>query len=118
MKKRRSTEDYLKTIYILSQTKEVHACQVAEELGLSRPTVSVALKHLTEEGYLQVDRDNVIRLTEQGLQMACRVCEKYKTLKKALMKLGVDEMAAIEDACKMEHDIGNESYLALKNFVS
>ncbi len=118
MKKRRSTEDYLKTIYILSQTKEVHACQVAEQLGLSRPTVSVALKRLTEEGYLNVDESNVICLTERGVQDACRICERYQILKSFLMQLGVEEAVAVEDACKMEHDIGNESYQALKEFVT
>lgn len=117
MKDRRSTEDYLKTIYLLSQTKAVHACHVGKSMDLSRATVCVALKRLADEGYLQVDKENVIRLTEQGLQVAQRTCDKYQLLKSFLMRLGVEEASATQDACKMEHDLSSESYAALKQFM-
>ncbi len=117
MKDRRSTEDYLKTIYILSQSQEVHACQIGKSMDLSRATVSVALKRLADEGYVRVDKENVICLTEQGLQVAQRTCDKYQLLKSFLMRLGVEEVNATQDACKMEHDLSSESYAALKQFM-
>ncbi len=118
MKDRRSTEDYLKTIYLLSQTGNVHACHIVQSMHLSRATVSVAIKRLVNEGYIQVEKGNVIHLTEQGLQVAQKTCDKYQLLKTFLIQLGVEETNATQDACKMEHDLSSESYMALKQFMS
>ena len=117
MKDRRSTEDYLKTIYLLSQTQKVHACHVGQHMGVSRPTVSVAIKRLENEGYLQVTEGNVICLTELGTRTAQKTCDKFQLLKRFLMQLGVTEDCASKDACQMEHDLSSESYHALKAFM-
>ncbi len=119
MKVRRTTEDYLKVIYLLSQTgDEVHACQISQELQLSRPTVSVAVRRLAEEGYLEIHTDNAICLTDAGRQLARNTCEKYRILRDFLLRLGVDPANARQDACRMEHDISGESYDALKKFMA
>ncbi len=117
MKQRRSTEDYLKVIYTLSQSQEVHACQIAEKLNLSRPTVSVALKRLETEGYLLIDHANVVRLTKQGHKTAKDMFERHKTLQEFFVSLGVEEEIASRDACEMEHGLGDETYAALKRLV-
>lgn len=118
MKQRKSTEDYLKIIYILSKSQEVHACLIAQELKLSRPTVSVTLKRLAKEGYLQIDQANVIRLTEKGLETAKYTYDRHKALQDFLISLGVKEDTASHDACEMEHGLGSESYAALKRLVA
>lgn len=119
MKVRRTTEDYLKVIYLLSQNNsEVHACQISKELQLSRPTVSVAVRRLAEEGYVSINTDNAISLTATGRQLARSTCEKYRVLRDFLLRLGVDPANAKQDACKMEHDISGESYDALKKFMA
>ena len=114
MKARKTTEDYLKTIYILSQSRQVHACMLADRLGVSRPTVSVSLKRLAKEGYVNIDTQNVITLTQKGLETAKPVFERYQILQSFLVSLGVNEDAAYHDACEMEHGLGDESYEALK----
>ena len=117
MKPRKTTEDYLKTIYILSLRNEVHACMIAEHLGVSRPTVSVSLKRLADEGYLIVGERKAVTLTEKGLEIAMPVFQRYQVLQKLLTGLGVSETAAFHDACEMEHGLSEESYHALKSFV-
>ncbi len=118
MKQRKSTEDYLKVIFILSQSQEVHACLIAQTLKLSRPTVSVTLKRLCKEGFLIIDPENVIQLTERGYRTAKYTFERHKVLQAFLMSLGVDEKIASHDACEMEHGLGSESYAALKRHLT
>lgn len=117
MKERKSTEDYLKVIYILSKTQEVRACSIAQELNLSRPTVSVTLKRLAKEGYVTISDTNIICLTDQGYQTAAYTFERHKALHDFLVGLGVTEENASHDACQMEHGLGDESYAALKRHV-
>ena len=117
MKARKTTEDYLKTIYMLSQQQEVHACMIADRLGVSRPTVSVSLKRLAKEGYLHVDGRNVITLTDRGRETAMPVFRRYQVLQRFLVSLGVDEEIAYRDACEMEHGLGEESYEALRRLA-
>ena len=117
MKARKTTEDYLKTIYMLSQQQEVHACMIADRLGVSRPTVSVSLKRLAKEGYLHVDGRNVITLTDKGRETAMPVFRRYQVLQRFLVSLGVDEEIAYRDACEMEHGLGDESYEALRQLA-
>lgn len=117
MKQRRSTEDYLKAIHTLAQSQEVHACQIAQKLGLSRPTVSVALKRLETEGYLRIDHSNVVKLTQKGHTTAKDMFERHKTLQEFFISLGVEEEIASRDACEMEHGLGQETYAALRRFV-
>ncbi len=117
MKQKKSVEDYLKVIYILSKHKEVHGADIAGELKVSRPTVSVALKALAEEGYVFVDDTHEIHLTERGRRIAEDTYERNSTFRQLLTGLGVDEKTAAADACEMEHAVSRESYEALKTFL-
>lgn len=118
MKQKKSVEDYLKTIYILSKEKEVHGSDITGELKVSRPTVSVALKALAEEGYISVDGTHEVHLTERGLRIAEETYERHNTFRQLLTGLGVDEKTAAADACQMEHAVSRGSYEALKNMTA
>ncbi|MDE7351598.1 MAG: metal-dependent transcriptional regulator [Acetatifactor sp.] len=114
MKQKKSVEDYLKTIYTLTKRKAVHGSDIAGELGVSRPTVSVALKALAEEGYVFVDGTYEVHLTEKGRLIAEDTYERHNTFCRLLTGLGVDKKTAAADACEMEHAVSRESYEALK----
>ena len=118
MKQKKSVEDYLKTIYTLSKGKAVHGADIAGELGVSRPTVSVALKALAEEGYVFADDTHEIHLTEKGKRIAEDTYERHSTFCRLLTGLGVDEKTAAADACELEHAVSSESYEVLKTFLS
>ena len=117
MQIRESAENYLETILILSQRKgkgEVRSIDIVNELEFSKPSVSVAMKNLCENGYITVDKDGYIRLTDKGLEIAEKMYERHTLLSQWLIKLGVDEKVAVEDACRMEHVISAESFAAIK----
>ena len=117
MQIRESAENYLETILILSQRKgkgEVRSIDIVNELEFSKPSVSVAMKNLRENGYITVDKDGYIRLTDKGLEIAEKMSERHTLLSQWLIKLGVDEKVAVEDACRMEHVISAESFAAIK----
>lgn len=114
MKQKKSIEDYLKAIYILSKNKGVHGADIAEKLSVTRPTVSVALKELAEENYIFVDSAHEVHLTENGRRIAEEIYERHATFMQLLIGLGVDEKTAAADACQMEHAVSRESYEALK----
>lgn len=117
MQIRESAENYLETILILSQRKgkgEVRSIDIVNELEFSKPSVSVAMKNLRENGYITVDKDGYIRLTGKGLEIAEKMYERHTLLSQWLIKLGVDEKVAVEDACRMEHVISAESFAAIK----
>lgn len=117
MQIRESAENYLETILILSQRKgkgEVRSIDIVNELEFSKPSVSVAMKNLRENGYITVDKDGYIRLTHKGLEIAEKMYERHTLLSQWLIKLGVDEKVAVEDACRMEHVISAESFAAIK----
>ena len=117
MKQKKSVEDYLKTIYILSRKKNVHGADIAKEIGVSRPTVCVSLKALAEEGYILMDDMHEIHLTEKGMRIAKETYERHNTFCQLLTELGVDEKTAASDACEMEHAVSAKSYQALKTLV-
>ena len=117
MKQKKSVEDYLKVIYILSKQKEVHGVDIAGELKVSRPTVSVALKALAEEGYIFVDDAYEVHLTVKGRRVAEDTYERHDTFRRLLTGLGVDDKTAAADACEMEHAVSQASYEALKMLV-
>ena len=118
MRIKESAENYLETIYMLSKkTKYVRSIDVANELGFSKASVSVAMKSFREEGYIVTDSDGGIILTEKGLQIAERVCERHDVIAKALITLGVSEDVAYADSCKIEHDISQESFEKIKEFL-
>lgn len=117
MQIRESAENYLETILILSQRKgkgEVRSIDIVNELEFSKPSVSVAMKNLRENGCITVDKDGYIRLTDKGLEIAEKMYERHTLLSQWLIKLGVDEKVAVEDACRMEHVISAESFAAIK----
>ena len=118
MRLQESGEMYLETIYILSQkTGAVRSLDVAEYMNFSKPSVSRAVGLLKEGGYLLVDKDGFLTLTPSGLHVASMIYERHTLLTDFLVRLGVNPKVAAEDACKMEHDISEESFDALKRHV-
>lgn len=110
-----SGENYLESIYVLSQRqKEVRATDICAYFGYSRPTVSVALKHFKEQGYVEVDESNHITLTAAGLAIAEKIYERHVVITRMLVHLGVSEETAAADACKIEHDLSDETFRCMK----
>ncbi len=110
-----SGEMYLETIYILSKkSRAVRSIDVCEYMGYSKPSVSRAVGILKKGGFLEMDNDGYLTLTEAGLEVASKMYERHTTLTDMLIHLGVNEETAAEDACKMEHDISDESFAAIK----
>ena len=113
-----SAENYLEAILIISNKKGyARSLDIANELGFAKPSVSVAMKHFREEGYIETDADGRITLTAKGMGVAAKVYERHKVIADALMALGVDEETAYEDSCKIEHDISDKSFEKLKEFL-
>ena len=117
MKRLESQEDYLEKILQLSkEKKEVHAIDIARALSFSKPSVSVAMNKLKEQGYIEINEKGAISLTKEGLAIAEKTLEKHEILTKMLMYLGVDEDTAMNDACRMEHDISDKTWDAIKKY--
>ena len=117
-KSEESVQDYLETIYILSKEKaQVRSIDIANELGFSKPSVSVAMKSLRENGYIDVLGDGKIILLESGRKIAEKLYERHIVLTSALISLGVSEEIASEDACRIEHIISEETFECIKNHV-
>ncbi len=115
MKIQESAENYLETILVLSKRKpQVRSIDIAHELSFSKPSVSVAMKNLRTNGYINMDQEGYITLTSSGLAIADKIYERHQLLSKWLMALGVDPQTAAEDACRMEHVISSESFEAIK----
>lgn len=112
-----SGEMYLETVYVLSKNGVVRSLDVAEYMGFSKPSVSRAVGLLKQGGYLLMDKDGYLTLTESGLDVAKKIYERHTLLSKFLVRLGDDEKTATEDACKMEHDISDESFSAIKEHI-
>ena len=111
-----SGEMYLEAIYVLQQKQgEVHAIDISQHLGYSKPSVSRAMGILRTGGFITVDEENHIHLTEEGRAVAEKIYERHDILSKMLISLGVPEKTAIEDACRLEHAISDESFAAIKN---
>lgn len=118
MKIQESAENYLETILILSEKiGNVRSIDIVNEMGFSKPSVSVAMKNLRQHGYIQVNGDGYITLAESGREIAEMIYERHRLIKNLLVSLGVDEKIAAEDACRIEHVISKESFEALKNHV-
>ena len=114
-----SGEMYLETIYVLSKTKnEIHSVDIAEEMGYSKPSVSRAVHLLEDNGYIDVSKEGLITLTDSGLSVAHKIYERHTILTSILIKLGVSESTALEDACKLEHAISDESFEAIKKYMA
>jgi len=117
LKIKESAENYLETILILKQKLgNVRSIDIANELNFSKPSISVAMKHFREEGLITIDENGFILLTERGFAIANRVYNRHTLLTKALVAIGVSEETAKEDACRIEHDISDETFQKLKEF--
>ena len=114
-----SGEMYLESILILSRTKHaVRSIDVSEHMGFSKPSVSRAIGLLRTGGYINVDADGHITLTEVGLEVAEKMYSRHKLLTDFLVSIGVGEDVAAEDACKIEHHLSDESFEALKRYLN
>ena len=110
-----SAEMYLETIYELAQThSSVRSIDVAEAMGYSKPSVSRAVGLLKQGGYLIMDKDGFLTLTESGTEIAKNIFERHTVLSQALIALGVSKETAVEDACKIEHVISQEAFDTIK----
>ena len=113
-----SAENYLETILILSKEKPVvRSVDIAEELGFKKSSVSVAMKNLRTKEHITVTKEGFIYLTESGREIAEMIYERHEILSNWLVKLGVDEEIAAEDACRIEHVISKESFDAIKKYI-
>ncbi len=118
MKLLESGEMYLETILILKQNRaEVRSIDIVNHTGYSKPSVSRAVNLLKDNGYIEIDENGYISLLEAGKDIAERIYERHTLLTRFLINLGVNEKTAVEDACKIEHDISNETFEKLKNHV-
>ena len=116
MRIHKSAEDYLEMILRLNEERGyARSVDIATGLGVSKPSVSVAMKQLREGGYILMDKDNYITLTDAGMEIAQRIYERHKVLTRMLAMIGVDEKIAEADACKVEHDISVQTFNALKD---
>ena len=113
-----SGEMYLETILILSRNGAVRSLDVAEYMGFSKPSVSRAVGLLKNGWYIRVDGDGYITLTAEGHEIADKIYERHTVLAEFLTKLGVDPKIAVQDACKIEHDISDESFDAIKKHAT
>ncbi|MFI3207162.1 MAG: metal-dependent transcriptional regulator [Clostridia bacterium] len=113
-----SAENYLESIYVLSKKKpHVRSIDIVNLLEFSKPSVSVAMKKLKEDSYIKIDNDGFITLTEKGMEKATGIYERHTILTRTFEYLGVSEEMAKEDACKIEHYISEETFIAIKNFI-
>lgn len=119
MELRKSAEDYLEAMLILKEKLGyIRSVDIAKHLSVSKPSVSFAVKRLRENGYIEMDFDGLIRLTDSGLAAATNVYERHRLLSRFLVDLGVNKDVAAQDACKIEHDISDESFHALKSLAN
>ena len=113
-----STENYLETILVLSYNgNPIRSIDIVNELEYSKPSVSIAMKNLREKGYITVDSDGYITLTESGRKIAESMYERHMLISDWIIFLGVDKKTAVSDACRMEHDLSEKSFLAIKNHI-
>lgn len=118
MRIHKSAEDYLEMILRLTEEKGyARSVDIAQGLSVSKPSVSVAMKQLREGGYIVMDKDNYISLTESGMEIAQRIYERHKVLTRMLTLIGVSPEIAQEDACKVEHDISPQTFDAIRAHV-
>ena len=113
-----SAEMYLETIYVLTrQSANVRSIDIAEHMSYSKPSISRAVGLLKQGGYVVVDPDGFITLTDEGLAVAKKIFERHTVVSQLLIRLGVSEQTAAEDACKIEHVISDETFNAVKKYL-
>lgn len=114
-----SAEDYLETILMLKERLGlVRSIDIVNKLGYTKPSVSVAMKRLRENGYITMDAEGFITLSESGMAVASRIYDRHRLLTDFLMGLGVGEEVAAADACKIEHDLSEETFQKIKDFAA
>lgn len=114
-----SKEDYLERILMLQErNNKVKAIDIVNDMGYSKPSVSIALKKLKNENLIEIDVNNYISLTDEGKEIAKRIYERHQILSNLLIKIGVSEDVALEDACKIEHDLSIESFNKIKDYYN
>lgn len=118
MKIQKSSEDYLEAMLMIKEKQGyVRSIDIANQLGVTKPSVSYATKRLRENGYIEMDLDGHISLTQSGLDIAENMYNRHRVISKFLVGLGVNEQVALEDACKIEHDISDETFRAICAFA-
>ncbi len=115
MNKSETVENYLEHIYMIMLKKgSVRSIDISNEMGYSKPTISVMVKKYREQGYITTDENGYISFTEKGLDIAKRIYERHNVIAGILMALGIDRKTAFEDSCRIEHCISETSYQAMK----
>ena len=118
MRLQESGEMYLESIFVLSQKQNgVRSIDISEYMGYSKPSVSRAVNLLKNGGYIRMDEENLITLTDSGLEIAQKIYDRHTLLTQMLVQLGVPEEIAAQDACKMEHGISDESLEAIRQHM-
>ena len=118
MKIQKSAEDYLEAMLMMQEIHGyIRSIDIATQLGVTKPSVSYATKRLRENGYITMDGEGLITLTKTGMEIAEKMYERHKELTRLFIALGVDEETAVEDACKIEHDISAQTWDALMSYV-
>lgn len=113
-----SAEDYLEAILVLQERHgQVRSIDIVNMLGYSKPSISIAMKKLRESGYISMAQDGTITLNESGMEIANRVYGRHKAITKLFVLLGVPQEQAAEDACKVEHDLSQETFECIREFV-
>lgn len=111
----KSSEDYLEAMLMMQERHGyIRSIDIAAELGVTKPSVSYATKRLRENGYITMDREGLITLTDKGMEIAARIYERHKLLTRFLERIGVSSQTARQDACKLEHDISDETFEAMR----
>ena len=119
MKSDKTTEDYLEAMLMLHQKNgSVRSIDVAQHLGVTKPSVTYTTKRLREKGYIVMDKDNYITITESGMEIASKILHRHEALSEFFISIGIDEKIAREDACKVEHDLSPETFEALCEYIN
>ncbi|BAL00994.1 DtxR family transcriptional regulator [Oscillibacter valericigenes Sjm18-20] len=114
MKIQKAAEDYLEAMLMMKEKHGfIRSIDVAEQLGVTKPSVSYTTKRLRENGYITMNKEGLITLTDSGMEIASRIYERHKLLTIFFMRLGVDPETAREDACKVEHDVSDKTFDAI-----
>jgi DtxR family Mn-dependent transcriptional regulator len=118
MRIHKSAEDYLEAILMLKErTGQVHSIDIVNQMGYTKPSISIAMKHLRESGCIRMDEAGCITLTDAGRDIAERIYARHRLLTEFLLRLGVSEKTAAADACKIEHDLSDETFEKLRKYM-
>ncbi len=118
MRLQESGEMYLESIYVLQQRNgRVRSLDVAEHMGFSKPSVSRAVAHLKAASYITVDKEGYITLTSEGMAIAEKIFERHTVISELLVRIGVSQKIAVDDACRIEHAISDETFFAIKEVI-